>query len=84
MSSCSQTNIPVLNPTTEPCNGIYTPTTCLIHVPPLRALGFPLGNTLLSDVVAALVLSLTNQNNLITDLRTQIDALQIQVDNCCS
>jgi NRPS condensation-like uncharacterized protein len=84
MGECSQTNIPVLNPTTAPCDGVYTPTTCLVHVPALISLGFPLGNTLLSDVISALVLSLTNQNNLITALRTQVDTLQTQVDGCCS
>jgi hypothetical protein len=89
MSACSQTNIPVLNLGQEPCKGVYTPTTCIIHTTALTALGIP-PNTNLSDILIAIVVALNSQNLIINDLTTQINnqqitigSLQAQIDACC-
>ena len=89
MNTCSQTNIPVLNPVIEPCNGIYTPTTCIVNELALTALSVP-ANSLLSDILVALVAALNTQSLAIEDLVTQvenqtlqIEALQNQIDSCC-
>jgi hypothetical protein len=89
MAECSQTNVPVLNQNPEPCNGVYTPTTCIVNVGALTALGTP-ANSLLSDILTALVAALNTQSIAIENLTTQvtnqqiqIDALQAQIDDCC-
>jgi|LakMenEpi03Aug12_release.lakeMendotaPanAssembly.Ray.scaffolds.fasta_scaffold3019638_1 hypothetical protein len=89
MGACSQTNTPVLNTQTEPCDGVYTPTTCIVHTTALTALGIPV-NSSLSDILIAIVASLNSQNILINNLTTQvnnqqitIEGLQAQIDACC-
>lgn len=90
MGTCSQANVPVLTPQTEPCNGIYTPTTCIVQVTPFTTLGIP-ANTPLSEVLTAIVASLNNQQTLINNLtlqvtnqQTQIDLLSEQLSSCCN
>ena len=90
MSTCSQTNIPELNPQEEPCDGIYTPTTCIVQVAPFTTLGIT-ANTPLSDVLTAIVAALNNQQTLINNLttevtnqQTQINSLSEQLTLCCS
>ena len=80
MGTCSQTNIPELNPVTEPCDGIYTPTTCIVHTTALTALGIA-PNTSLSDILIAAVTALNNQNILINNLTTQVENQQIEIEN---
>lgn len=96
MTTCSQTNVPVLNQSSEPCDGTYTPTTCIVNTTALTALGVP-ANSLLSDILTALVAALNTQSLAIEDLvsvtenlqvqvdalQAQIDAQQEQLDNCC-
>lgn len=80
MGACSQTNIPVLNTMTEPCNGVYTPTTCIIHTTALTALGIPV-NSNLSDILIAVVAALSNQNIIISNLTAQVENQQIEIEN---
>lgn len=80
MGTCSQTNIPVLNPTTEPCDGTYTPTDCVIHTTALTVLGIP-ANSTLSEILVAMVAALNSQNNLIGTLTTQVENQQIEIQN---
>lgn len=90
MGTCSQTNIPVLNLEQEPCGGVYTPTTCIVHTTALTALGIS-PNTSLSDILIAMVAALNNQNIIINDLTTQINNQQVeieglyqQIEACCN
>jgi hypothetical protein len=80
MGACSQTNIPVLNPVVEPCNGVYTPTTCIIHTTALTQLGIP-ANSNLSEILIAMVSALNSQNTLINSLTTQVENQQIEIEN---
>lgn len=80
MGTCSQTNIPVLNPEAEPCNGIYTPTTCIVHTTALTQLGIP-ANSTLSEILVAIVAALNSQNTLINTLTTQVENQQIEIEN---
>lgn len=80
MGTCSQTNIPELNPTTEPCGGVYTPTTCIVHTTALTALGIP-ANSTLSEILIAMVAALNSQNTLIGELNTQVENQQTQIEN---
>jgi len=80
MGTCSQTNIPVLNPTTEPCNGVYTPTTCIVHTTALTQLGIP-ANSTLSEILVAIVTALNSQNTLINNLTTQVENQQTDIEN---
>lgn len=91
MGTCSQTNIPVLNPITEPCDGIYTSTTCVVHEFPIIPLGFPQQGASLKDIIVAISSALNNQNILINNqaqqiqnLITEIEGLQAQIDACCA
>lgn len=91
MGTCSQTNIPVLNPQIEPCDGIYTSTTCIVHESAIIPLGFPQPGATLSDIIIAIAAALNNQNILINNqaaqienLETQIVSLQEQIDACCN
>lgn len=91
MGTCSQTNIPVLNTVTEPCDGIYTSTKCIIHESSIIPLGFPQPGASLNDIIVAIVSALNSQNILINNqatqienLETQIEGLQAQIDACCA
>jgi hypothetical protein len=79
MGACSQTNIPVLNPQVEPCQGFYPPTTCIVHTTALTALGIP-ANTSLSDILIAIVAALNAQNITINNLTTQVQNQQIEIE----
>jgi hypothetical protein len=80
MGTCSQTNIPVLNPQAEPCGGVYTPTTCIVHTTALTALGIP-ANSTLSEILIAMVFALSSQNTLINNLTTQVNNQQILIED---
>ena len=89
MGTCSQTNIPELNPETELCDGVYTSTACIVYPDRITALGIPAG-TPLSDIIIAIVSALNNQsitiNNLTSQIENQqmeIENLQAQIDACC-
>lgn len=90
MGACSQTNIPNLIISPEPCDGVYTPTTCIVHTTALTALGIP-ANSSLSDILIAIVAALSSQNNITNNLTIQvenqqieIENLQAQIDACCN
>lgn len=91
MGTCSQTNIPVLNPQEEPCDGIYTSTTCIVHESAIIPLGFPQPGASLNDIIVAIASALNSQNILINNqaeqienLGLQIESLQAQIDACCA
>jgi hypothetical protein len=90
MAACSQTNIPVLNQVTAPCNGVTTPTTCIIHEPSITYLGLTVDSTLL-EVINALVAELQAQDSRITALETEVGlqssaiaTLQADLIACCA
>lgn len=90
MGACSQTNIPVLNQSEEPCGGVYTPTTCIVQVTPFTTLAIP-PNTPLSDVLTTIVAALNNQQTIINNLtnqinnqQTEINSLSEQLQACCN
>jgi hypothetical protein len=80
MGTCSQTDIPVLNPQAEPCGGVYKPTTCIVHTTALTALGIP-ANSSLSDILIAIVNALNSQNTIINNLTTQVNNQQILIED---
>lgn len=89
MGTCSQTEIPVLNPGADPCNGEYTSTNCIIHTTALTALGIPI-NSPLSNILVAIVAALNNQNTIVNNLTEQLDTQQTLIEdlsqtvaNCC-
>lgn len=90
MATCSQTNIPVLNQDTDPCNGVHTPTTCVIHAPSITYLGLTTNSTL-AEVINALVVELQAQDSRITALETEVGlqsstiaTLQADLIACCA
>ena len=89
MGTCSQTNIPAI-PEVEPCNGIYTPTSCIVHTPAITALGI-LAGTPLSDIITAIVSALNTQSITISNMSLEIENLQTEINNlqgqiniCCN
>lgn len=68
----NQTNIPDLP--SEPCNGDYTDSQCVIHQSVLTYLDLP-ANSPLSTIINRLILSLQAKDEQIANLQQQIDAL---------
>lgn len=82
MSGCSQTNTPVLNPTTDPCNGTHTSTACIFKAEAITYLNTTANSnldTILQNIVAALQAS----NARITLLEDQVEQLQADLLACC-
>jgi hypothetical protein len=90
MGTCSQTNIPVLNTIVEPCDGVYKPTSCVVHESAILSLGYPQEGALLSNIIATIASAIATQNTLINEQASQIDNLQSQItslqellETCC-
>lgn len=86
MSTCSQTNTPILNQQEDPCNGIHYSTDCLYYPEEIPYL-FTGIETSFTEIVQAMVLSLQTNNTRITQLEeenviqvNQIETLQVDVD----
>ena len=90
MATCSQTIVPVLNQTLDPCTGVKPPTTCILHVPSITYLGLT-ANSTLEQVINALVAELQAQDSRITALETEVGlqsstiaTLQSDLFDCCA
>lgn len=86
MSTCSQTNTPILNQQEDPCNGIHYSTDCLYYPEEIPYL-FTGIETSFTEIVQAMVLSLQSNNTRIGQLEeenvtqvNQIETLQVDVD----
>lgn len=70
MSTCSQTNIPILNQQVDPCNGIHTSTNCIFYPEAITYL-FIEPNEDLTAIIQAMVLSLQSNNTRTTQLEEE-------------
>lgn len=70
MSTCSQTNIPILNQQVDPCNGIHTSTNCIFYPEAITYL-FIDPNEDLTAIIQAMVLSLQSNNTRTTQLEEE-------------
>lgn len=70
MSTCSQTNIPILNQQADPCNGIHTSTNCIFYPEAITYL-FIDPNEDLTAIIQAMVLSLQSNNTRTTQLEEE-------------
>lgn len=68
----NQTNIPDLP--SEPCNGDYTDSQCVVHESALTYLNLP-ANSSLSTIITAFITALQFKDEQISNLQDQIDAL---------
>lgn len=86
MATCSQTIVPELNPTLDPCKGVKPSTICVIHEPSITYLGLTVDSTLL-EVINALVAELQAQDSRITALETEVglqsSAIATIQTTCC-
>lgn len=67
MSTCSQTEIPELNQSEDPCNGTRTSTDCVVQALAIIALGLP-ANSTQTQINSAIVTSLASLAARITAL----------------
>jgi len=82
MSACSQTNTPVLNTTTDPCNGVHTSTACIFKEDAITYLNVT-ANSNLDTILQNIVLALQASNARITELEDQVEQLQADLLACC-
>lgn len=68
------TNIPELLQS-EPCDGIYTSDSCIIHPQAITALNLPV-NSSLNTIITALVLGLQYKEEQIQELIARIEVLE--------
>jgi hypothetical protein len=73
MINCNTISIPELE--SEPCNGEYFSTQCVIHAPALSSLNLP-ANSPQSDINTAFLLVLTNLNEQIAALQERVTTLE--------
>lgn len=72
LCNTNQTDIPELP--TEPCNGEYYDTQCVIHQSALAYLNLP-ANSSMSTIITHLILALQHKDEQIANLQSQIDGL---------
>ena len=76
-TNCYQgTNTPPLS--SEPCNGCYTSSKCIIHSAALIYLNLP-ANSSLETIITNLLLAHVNKDNLISNLEARVTALENEV-----
>lgn len=70
MTTCSQTNIPILNQEVDPCIGVHTSTNCVFYPEAMPYL-FTEADADLTSVLQAMLLSLQTNGNRIVLLETE-------------
>lgn len=83
MSGCSQTNIPTIEITPDPCHGNHFASSCVFHEPSVLFFGIA-ENTNLQDIITAISVKMQQQANSITLLSQTIADLQEQINTCCN
>ena len=69
-NNCYQ-GVVIPNPIEEPCGGVYTLDTCIVHADAIPYLNLP-ANSKIKEVVDKIIISLQAKDDLIAELEAQI------------